>query len=470
VLTTDPSIQGNVLAGFSKDFAAFLFLQLQDGPTGQTFLTALLPLVSANDEVAEFNAAFSSALQYSGSDPDNLNATWVGISITASGLALLSPTASQGLTHPQITWDPAITSFLAGAAADTEVVTPSGPEAPANWYFGQPAQTVHLVVIIASDSAEDLLGALGEVYQIAARNSVSLVFQQDGRTLPGARAGHEHFGFKDGISQPAVQGFVAADPDGQPLVETGEFILGYPRHDNPGLVVPLWMFDGSFLVVRRIAQDVPGWWAQAEQLATQLGLSPETTGAGLVGRWRDGTPTALDPAGDPRSGPDESSANGFDYSNDLSGQNTQLFAHIRKVNPRNGSVPGQDIVGQRRIIRRGIPFGEPFDPALGKDHGPDAERGLVFACYQASIPAQFSFLQSQWANNSAFPSASAGPDPVIGPQGTCPFTQTSGTTQISVTQFVKVEGSVYAFTPSVPCLEALAAGSQLPVFEGDPPL
>jgi hypothetical protein len=29
-LTADPNIQGNVLAAFSKDFAAFLFVELQD--------------------------------------------------------------------------------------------------------------------------------------------------------------------------------------------------------------------------------------------------------------------------------------------------------------------------------------------------------------------------------------------------------------------------------------------------------
>jgi Dyp-type peroxidase family len=366
-----------------------------------------------------------------------------------------------------VAWDPhAIGAFLAGAASDSAVVAASGPEVPANWYFGQPGQTIHLVVVVESDAPDDLLGALQEIYQLAARNSVALVFQQDGHTLPGTRVGHEHFGFKDGISQPAIQGYVAADPNGQPLVEAGEFILGYPGHENSGLVVPLWMFDGSFLVVRRIAQNVPGWWAQAEQLATELGLTAEGLGASLVGRWRDGTPMALDPTSDPRSGPEESSANNFDYSNDLGGVNTQLFAHIRKVNPRSGTVPGQSAVSSHRILRRGIPFGDPFDPAMGKNHGPDSERGLVFACYQASISEQFSFLQSAWADRADFPNSGSGPDPVIGPSGSCPFNETTGAKPINVNQFVKVQGSVYAFTPSIPTLRALASGSTLPVLAG----
>jgi Dyp-type peroxidase family len=468
----DANIQGNILAGFNKDFAAVLFLQLSDPASAQSYLGDVLPLVSSNADVAAFNASFSSALQASGSDPDNLNATWVGVSITAAGLSLLSPNAFDDLSTPPVTWDDAINSFLAGASGDTAVVAPSGPEAPSNWFFGSPDQTIHLVVVVESDSAENLAGAVQELYQIGARNGVTVVFQQNGGTLPGARHGHEHFGFKDGISQPAVVGFVASDPGGQPLIETGDFVLGYPNQGNPaGRAVPLWMFDGSFLVIERLAQDVPGWWAQAEQLAVDLQLTPETVGAALVGRWRDGTPVALDPDADPRSGPDQSTANDFDYSDDLSGINTQLFAHIRKVNPRNGTEPGEVIVDSHRIIRRGIPFGDPFDPALGKDHGPDTERGLVFACYQASIQDQFSFLQASWASNENFPSPNAGPDPVIGPPGSCPFVNAQGSSStIAVNRFVRVEGAVYAFTPSIPALAALVAGQTLPELLGDSPL
>jgi Dyp-type peroxidase family len=470
-LTGDANIQGNILAGFNKDFAAFLFVQLPNQTSGQAYLSDLRPLVSSNADVASFNVAFSAAHRTSGSDPDNLNATWIGVSITAAGLALLSPTAFQTLQTPPVTWDATIASFLAGAAADTEAVAQSGPEAPANWLFGSPGQAIHLIVVVESDSADGLAGAVQEVYELSARHGVSVVFQQNGRTLPGPRHGHEHFGFKDGISQPAIQGFLAADPDGQPLIAAGEFILGYPGQNNPGRVVPLWMFDGSFLVLERVAQDVPGWWAQAEQLAGELGLTPETAGAALVGRWRDGTPVALDPGADPRSGPNESTANSFTYSDDPAGVNTQLFAHIRKVNPRSGTVPGQDVVSGHRIIRRGIPFGDPFDPALGKDHGPDAERGLMFACYQASIVEQFSFVQASWASQVNFPEPNEGPDPLIGPAGSCPFATSQGSsTSLTLNRFVKVEGAVYAFTPSIPALAALAAGSALPDLAGDTPL
>jgi Dyp-type peroxidase family len=467
-LFNDPNVQGNVLAAFNKDFELFLFLQVPDQARGQAFLTGLLPLVSKNNDVAAFNQAFSAARRAAGDDPDDLSATWVNVSLTDRGLGTISPQAASVLGQPG--WDETVARFTAGAGTAPDVVS-TGPEAPANWYFGSPTQMIDVIITLAADSATDLFGIVQEIRQIAARHGVVTVFEQDGRSLPGMRHGHEHFGFKDGISQPGVTGFDQPDGstptqvEGKPgtlLIEAGEFVLGYPGHDNPGRPVPSWMFDGSFLVLRRLAQDVPGWWAQAETIAGQLELSGESIGAKLVGRWRSGVPVVVDPNADPRSGADLSSDNNFDYSNDPAGASAPLCAHIRKVNPRAGTGPGQDSVSQHRILRRGIAFGAPFDPAAGKDHGPDAERGLVFACYQASIGNQFEFLQQAWADNLNFPIPAAGPDPVIGEAGQGNIVTAAGPGNVTFTRFVRLEGAIYAFTPSIPTLASLASGGTLP--------
>jgi Dyp-type peroxidase family len=466
-LAQDTNIQGNVLAPFNKDFELFMFLQLPGQAQGQGFLKAILPIVSTNDEVAAFNTAFSAARRAAHEDPDDLSATWVSISLTAHGLGVVEPATTTVLQ--QSGWDATVARLLAGATSAPDVA-PSGPEAPAAWLFGSPNQAIDIVVVLASDSADDLLGIAQEVRILAAANGVLSVFEQAGRALPGARHGREHFGFKDGISQPGVIGFDQPDPAnaaqvaGKPgtlLIEAGEFVFGYPGHDNPGRAVPSWMFDGSMFVIRRLHQDVPGWWAQAEGLVVSLAVPSEEVGAKLVGRWRSGVPTAVDPNGDPRSGPDLSTDNNFDYSIDLDGASTPLCAHIRKMNPRAGSVPGADVVGQHRILRRGIAFGEPFDPAAGKDHGPDAPRGLVFACYQASIGDQFEFLQQSWADQVGFPSNGAGPDPVIGPAGSGVIITQSPET-VTLDRFVQVQGAAYAFTPSISTLQLLATGGGLP--------
>jgi Dyp-type peroxidase family len=221
------------------------------------------------------------------------------------------------------------------------------------------------------------------------------------------------------------------------------------------------MFDGSFLVVRRLNQDVPGWWEQAETLKDSFSAPADAAGAKLVGRWRSGVPVDLSPNTDPRGGADLSNDNNFDYADDPTGAKTPLCSHIRKVNPRAG-VPGQDEVSKHRILRRGIPYGAHFEPAPGKNYGADAPRGLVFACYQASIADQFDFLQDQWADNSEFPAQAAGPDPVIGPAGQATIPGTT-TTPTPLARFVSLQGALYAFTPSIPTLTALASGTQLPV-------
>lgn len=468
-LRSDCNIQGNVLAAFNKDFELLLFLQFPDQRRGQQFIADLLPLVSSNADVAGFNAAFSEARRSAHEDPDDLSSTWLSVSLTPHGLETLSPGVDALLGQPQ--WDPTLARLLAGATTAPDVQS-SGDEAPSSWFFGRPTQTIDVVVVLAADSASDLLGVAQEVKQIAAKHDVLSVFDQEGRVLPGSRHGHEHFGFKDGISQPGVIGFDQPDPttpsqvagkSGTRLVESGEFIFGYPGHDNPtGRPVPSWMFDGSILVIRRLAQDVPGWWAQAEQLAQELGLTSEALGAKLVGRWRSGVPVAVDPAADPRSGTDLSADNNFDYSDDPTGNSTPLCAHLRKTNPRAGTGPGQDEVDKHRILRRGIAFGAPFDPAAGKDHGPDASRGLVFACYQTSLGEQFEFVQSSWANAVDFPTAGSGPDPVIGPAGTGEAPVAGATKQLNFGRFVHVEGGLYAFTPSIPTLKMLAQGRALP--------
>src|ERR1035437_1374609 len=469
-LRSNTNIQGNVLAGFNKDHQAILFLHIPDQSHGQTLLNDLLPLVSTNADVTDFNQKFSAARRSAHQDPDDLSATWIGVSLTFSGLRVLSPGSEGPLSGP-LQWDPTIERWHSGATSAPDVAA-SGPEAPENWDFGRPDQPIELVVVVSADNSSDLLGILNELYQLVAKHDAAIVFEQDGAVLPGARHGHEHFGFKDGISQPGVLGYDQPDPTnanmvnnkpGTLLIEAGEFVLGYPGHNRvEGRSVPLWMFDGSFFVIRRLRQDVPGWWAQAEGLQTSFARTAEAITAKLVGRWRSGVPVSESPTNDPRSGPDRSSNNNFDFSDDLPGTNAPLCAHIQKVNPRAGTVPGQDAVSQRRILRRGIPFGDPFDPSAGKNHGPDSARGLVFACYQTSIGDQFEFLQRSWAGSSGFPGANDGPDPVIGPTGQATIPGSSAE-PVGLGRFVDLEGALYAFTPSIATLALLANGTGLPV-------
>jgi len=222
---------------------------------------------------------------------------------------------------------------------------------------------------------------------------------------------------------------------------------------------------------------VPSWWAQvaAKYSGLQHGqfdphLTADLLAAKLVGRRRSGTPLAHAAIRDLRSGRDPTEDNRFKYEDDPKGLTTPLFAHIRKVYPRDEGF-GDD---QRRIIRRGIPFGLPFDPPMGRGWGVDDERGLLFVAYMANIEEQFEYIQTKFANDPTGPKAlldggsaaeqpgDKGTDPVIGltRQGTVPAElrrpDPYGTAHLEFRRFVQTTGAMYAFAPAISALWQLA--------------
>ena len=462
-LRNSTNIQGNVLAGFRKDRQRLFFVYFPDQAGGRAWLSELLPRIATTDQVATFNEQFSRARKGGGGDPEALSAVWVNVSLTAHGIRILA--AADPFTSGSSN------AFLNGAAASAAALGDAGASAPENWVFGRSDQAIDAVITVQADRETDFEVELARQDAMLAKHGMMIVFEQAGATLPGPRAGHEHFGFKDGISQPGVRGFDQPDPDvpdqvlgraGTDLVNPGEFVLGY-RGETEGTVHPLdWMLDGSFHVIRRLAQDVPGWWAQVERQVPVVAAPPiavDPLAAKLVGRWRSGTPLALAPERDLRSGRDPAGDNDFGYADDPEGHMTPRFAHIRKVYPRDAQPPGEDESQRHRIMRRGIPFGLPFDPARGRGYGADSERGLVFGAFMASIEDQFEFLQMTWANNADFPAAADGADPVIGTDSDVTLKRDGAEdARLQFERFVKTEGSLYAFAPSLPTLLSLASG------------
>jgi Dyp-type peroxidase family len=499
-LVENDNIQGNVLAGFNKDHQMLLFMNLATTDAGRAWLSELRPRLATNKSVAGFNRRFSAAKREAGGDPEDLAALWTNVSFTAAGVQLLAPAAIEALNHlkPDAGLDAGVHLWLAGAGDPglAKRVGDVGTSAPDGWLFGKPEQPIHAVVCIAADRPDDLNTEIAKQRSIAARLGVSIVFEQPGETLPGAAAGHEHFGFKDGISQPGVFGFdppstepghegEVAGKHGTDLLAAGNFVLGYPRDPQaetkqPEAVnVPKWMFDGSFLVTRRLAQDVAGFWANAESAYAGLppaakcpvsGISsPDALAAKLVGRWRSGTPVAAAPFSDNRSAHDPDDDNAFGFEDDEDGENTPFVAHIRKVYPREGGTKAKISVSEdetkpRRILRRGIPFGLPFQPTGGRGAGVDGDRGLVFQCYQASLADQFTFLQQVWINLGLFPNPDTGNDSVIGLASDKVTIKACGAAQtIGFGQFVHTQGSLFTLTPSLETVDRLAAGQPLAI-------
>lgn len=351
--------------------------------------------------------------------------------------------------------------------------------APERWAWGGPGDPVTdaLLMLYAADAAG--LSALAAAHSAASRaQGVSEVWAQD--TVDLGR--QEHFGFRDGISQPAIEGVQAsARPDD--VVKAGEFLLGYlneygqytdrpllPAASDPQALLPEDPAgsgrrdlgrNGTYLVLRQLAQDVSGFWRFAEQATSgpDGGSDPAARtwlGAKMVGRWPSGAPLVLAPSAD-----DAALADFNDYrymATDAAGTRCPVGAHIRRANPRDSldPRPGSDAsvaVGRRhRIIRRGRSYGLPDG---------SEERGLLFLCVCANIARQFEFIQHTWINNPKFAGLYDDADPLLGAHQ--PYGRTFTVQALPIRRrfpglprFVTVRGGAYFFLPGLRALRYLA--------------
>ena len=257
----------------------------------------------------------------------------------------------------------------------------------------------------------------------------------------------EHFGFVDGISQPTV---VPRQPDPRgDEVSLGELLLGY-GNDRDNRPFPKERDDlldkGSFLVMRKLRQRV-------DHLSAALSgaLSSTDVLAKMMGRREDGAP--LRPPG---SGGD---GNDFNYDDDRDGAACPFQSHVRRANPRDGReyMP--------RILRRGMSYGP-----RTIDAGLDAERGVVFMAYCASISEQFETIQ-RWiagGNSSGVSSSQADPFmtvPQVGEHRTFRYLDAAGKVarvDLGDKPFVELEWGLYLFVPSLKALRTLAKFRQKP--------
>jgi Dyp-type peroxidase family len=490
-LRESTEIQGDILAGFKKDHVRLLLLRFGDPWHARLWLGQLRERIATTRDVAAFNVSFrQERLRLGGHDPDpaELAAVWRAVSFTHAGLETMiggNPIADvpRGTTQE---------AFVQGPARRSELVGDTDQNAPEHWLFGSDhTDPVHAVLTVAADRAEDLRAALGRERQEIACHGLSIVFEQSGATLPGDRSGTEHFGFKDGVSQPGVVDFDEEDPErpgeqldkpGTRLIPPGEFVVGLPMDHRLPAWLPEWMNDGSFQVLRRLAQDVSGFWRQAagqlkvlkDQGAVPEDATDEWVASRLVGRWPSGAPIAAYPDAEPEQPPGPDKNNDFGFHDDLDGRVTPLFCHLRKTSPRDGLKPradDTDTIEQkggldgRRIMRRGVPFGPPLDQTLtDAGEGEEPTRGLVFVGYQSDLVAQFEFVQRNWVDHDDFPDRDpqVGRDGVIGRDSTVGFPAEplgpSACVSLSLKQFVRTEGALYAFTPSLSALRDLADG------------
>ena len=456
-------IQGLLIAGYGNlKAAAFVLLEIVDRPRAAHWLGSVADVITSCAVKPETEA--------------------INLAVTPSGLRKL------GLQ--QETLDQFSNEFVGGMTTQhrSRILGDTGVDAPERWRWGGPnnRSVDMLLLLYAVDQARltVLYGGMAEAFETAGLSEIEKL-----QTAPLDVT--EPFGFNDGISQPVVEGLPRP---GRPedTLKTGEMILGYrneyglytdrprlpPAADPENLLPPdangstdrdLGR-NGTYLVMRHLEQDVPGFWRHLDRATARPDGSsdPEVRhrlAAKMVGRWLSGAPLVLSPEHeDERLG----KANDFGYGrHDPVGLSCPIGAHVRRANPRDSldPDPGTErsiaLNKRHRILRRGRKYGSTLTPEEAVAGGADGEeRGLYFICLNANIARQFEFVQHTWVNNPKFDGLYDEVDPIMGPRGEGSANYTMQATPVrervsGLPQFVTVRGGGYFFLPGIRALRFL---------------
>jgi Dyp-type peroxidase family len=314
------------------------------------------------------------------------------------------------------------------------------------------------------------------------------LLQLDGRTLPRNK---EHFGFRDGISQPIIKGSGREGP-AREFINAGEFLMGYKNEynvypDTPVISHPQGNMNilpedasgtgckdigknGSYMVLRQLEQDVNGFWSfmneQTKNADGSINVDDSVKlAAKMMGRWPSGAPIVKSPDKDPGIDSDD---NEYDYKDDKQGLKCPFGSHMRRTNPRdsfedNNEKQSLKLSNRHRIIRRARLYGQPY-AGSPTNLSPEGDVGLLFTCFNADISRQFEFIQYTWANYPKVKQLYNDPDPIIGVREN----PEPGTEQVFTIQqepvnkyvrglksFVTCRGGAYCFFPSITTLKYL---------------
>ncbi|KAJ8087557.1 dye-decolorizing heme-containing peroxidase [Marasmius tenuissimus] len=443
-------IQGDILVGMKKDKELFYFFQITDAAKFKSKLGT-----DIHGRITSTTKLLDVATQ---------PITAVNIAFSQSGLSALG-----------VQDDLLDSNFKRGQFTDAGTL---GDPGTGNWVQGFAGTGIHGVLLLASDTQSNIDSELQSI-KTALGDSITEVHRLQGAQRPGNEKGREHFGYMDGISQPAIEGFNAGPLPGQFVAKPGAILVGEDG-DSSSSGRPEWAKSGSFLAFRQLKQRVPEFNKFVANNALSVpGLTQQENidlfGARTVGRWKSGAPIDLSPLrDDPVLGADPQRNNDFTFDHpDLGSafnlQTNQTFcpfsSHIQKTRPRH-SLSNPEI-SAFHIMRAGIPYGPEVTESEASSQktsdDPSLERGLAFVSYQSSLGSGFVFIQSSWVDNSAFPRGNVGVDPIIGSTNSGP----PGDAQRTITgldplnfqkpivineDFVVSRGGEYFFSPSISAL------------------
>lgn len=520
-------IQGNIVKGYGRfgfPFARYIFFCVKEEKAGRQFVLGLVPLITTavawkakgdtgegiEKPAATTNVAFTyHGLKCLGLPEVSLHSFPEDFSMGMRGRhSILGDDGKSAIEY----WDPVWRSEDRMAM----MVSING-------------ETKDAIEERYKDIQKLLKAAKGGVIQLAGHRgdngAENLPYQEASAIFEhGKPVPKEHFGYVDGISNPFYKGTgqnpAYAMGSGKPTrkapdtiagwepLETGEFILGYrdESQELPEAPVPrLLSFNGTFMVYRKLHQNIASFEKfLEEEAAKHPEHNKELIAAKFSGRWRNGAPITTFPteqeANDYMAELDEAKQKlrqakgtieeaiaelkflkllsklvGFNYNEDLEGARCPVGAHIRRCNPRGSleygvkdayNTPGA-LINRRRIIRRGLPYGDNVDK---RDEG---NHGIIFMTLGVSIERQFEFVQQQWVNYGNDFKLANEKDALLGNHHTAengkgdgvmvfPSEPDSGKAPYfcsGIPRFVETRGGEYFFIPSITALTMIGEGT-----------
>ncbi len=458
-----PDIQGIVTSGYAHmPHSRYLFLTVTNQEQAKLWLKSVCPHIttSARRSPGEAKPHFA-----------------VNIGFTSLGLSAIGLVVDAVNTFPR--------EFLQGIAHGerARVLGDTEDSAPDRWEFGGPdTDEIHVVLLLYATSAAHLETISTQVWDSSMpNNGLKKAYCQESFK----KGVDEPFGFRDGISQPAIEGVPGKINPGQSVLKAGEFLLGYMN--EYGVMPPMptvaaniestaalnissanptrreFACNGTYLVLRKLSQDVDGF----HKFLDEQTRNPDNTSnqsrqtwlaAKMVGRWPSGAPLTLCAASDdPQLGVDENRNNSFNFADtDLEGFACPIGSHIRRANPRDSLPPNPKksamVSDRHRVIRRGRPY-----EAMESEK---KEQGLIFIALNADLQRQFEFIQQTWINTPKFGGLYDTKDAISADNdgtGVMVIQQKPVRLKIhGIPRFVQVRGGGYFFLPGIRALRFLA--------------
>lgn len=488
-------VQAIVFNGFGKlSFASYTMLRVSDDRSAaREWLRALTGFwifdqATGHKSAASFLANENGELQtewrisFGENDPET---SAVSIGLTATGIRKLVPEG-----HPLVDELPGV--FAQGMHERAERLGDKVGD-DLVWHDGRGDESVDAVLCVYSADTARHARALEALDAMIAHFGLIEVDRQNACPQPVGQAPVDHFGFRDGLVQPVIDGSLKSGRDRNPedIVPAGEMLHGYRNlqgYYSPGMHVPAsadpfetlpdaetrgswyprfggsgkseesnkdFARNGSFMAIRVLSQEVDRFEQACRRAASQIRTEypdlliefeearlHEWVAAKMVGRWKNGSSLIANPVKEGLLGEqDYRMAFGRD---DPRGLQCPFGSHVRRSNPRDSLLPGDkqemDIVNRHRLLRR------------GRNYERKGEKGLFFIALCSDLERQFEFVQRNWINSSNFHALEDESDPLVttnrtGGKFTIPLA--GGSIRLDgLPSFVSLRAGGYFFVPS----------------------